>query len=82
MPPADFSGLSEAELRKMEEAGRVGVEARLQCLRNIQLLLDSSVVMMQQYTASAAVARYFRIAIKVCEYLLYSFQGINTFNFL
>lgn len=56
MPPADFSGLSEAELRKMEDAGRAGVEARLQCLRNIQLLLDTSVVMMQQYAASAAVA--------------------------
>lgn len=56
MPPADFSGLSEAELRKMEEAGRAGIEARLQCLRNIQLLLDTSVAMMQQYAASAAVA--------------------------
>lgn len=56
MPPPDFSGLSEGDLRKMEEVGRAGIEARLQCLRNIQLLLDTSVVMMQQYAASAAVA--------------------------
>lgn len=53
MPPADFTGLSEEELRRMEEAGRTGIEARLRCLRNIQLLLDTSVIMMQQYVATA-----------------------------
>lgn len=56
MPPSDLSNLTEEQLRIMEASGRVGVEARLRCLRNIQLLLDASVVMMQQYTASAAAA--------------------------
>ncbi|XP_075222748.1 septin interacting protein 3 [Lycorma delicatula] len=56
IPPADFSGLSNEELRRMEDSAREGIEARLRCLRNIQLLLDASVVLMQQYSASAAVA--------------------------
>lgn len=56
IPPADFSGLSEEELHRMEDSAREGIEARLRCLRNIQLLLDASVVLMQQYSASAAVA--------------------------
>ncbi|XP_046659106.1 E3 ubiquitin-protein ligase synoviolin A isoform X3 [Homalodisca vitripennis] len=56
MPPADLAGLSPEQLRQMEEANREGVEARLRCLHNIQLLLDTSVLMMQQYTAAAAAA--------------------------
>ncbi|XP_054259108.1 E3 ubiquitin-protein ligase synoviolin isoform X2 [Macrosteles quadrilineatus] len=56
VPPADLSQLSPEQLRQMEESGRAGVEARLKCLRNIQLLLDASVVLMQQYTAAAATA--------------------------
>lgn len=55
-PPADLSQLTPEQLEQMEQATRAGVEARLQCLRNIQLLLDASVVLMQQYSASAAVA--------------------------
>lgn len=56
MPPPNWSGLSVEELRQMEDAERRGVEARLQCLRNIHTFMDASVLLMQQYLASAAVA--------------------------
>ena len=56
MPPANFTGLSTEELQKMEGITRESVEARLQCLRNIQLLLDASVTLMLQYSAAAASA--------------------------
>lgn len=44
------------ELRQMEDSGRRGVEARLQCLRNIHTLMDASVILMQQYITSATIA--------------------------
>lgn len=56
MPPANFSGMSTEELQRMEGATRESVEARLQCLRNIQLLLDASVTLMLQYSAAAAAS--------------------------
>lgn len=56
LPPQNFNGLSEEELRQMEDSSRRGIEARLQCLRNIQLLMDASVILMQQYVTSASVA--------------------------
>jgi len=56
MPPANFTGLSTEELQKMEGVTRESVEARLQCLRNIQLLLDAAVTLMLQYSAAAASA--------------------------
>ena len=49
MPPANFSGLSDEDLKKMEGDARENIEARLQCLRQIELLLDASVTVMQQY---------------------------------
>lgn len=49
MPPSDFTGLSDEELRRMEGDARENIEARLQCLRQIELLLDASVTVMQQY---------------------------------
>lgn len=55
MPPPNFEGLSEAELAAMEGQERGAVEARIRCLRNIQVLLDAAVMEMQQY--SAVVAR-------------------------
>merc|ERR1712029_169258 len=55
-PPPNFSGMSEAELREMEGTERSNVEARIRCLRNIQVLLDAAVMEMQQY--SAVVARH------------------------
>jgi len=55
MPPANFQGMSEEELREMEGNERQHVEARIRCLRNVQVLLDAAVLEMQQY--SAVVAR-------------------------
>lgn len=55
MPPPDFSGLSPAELAAMEGEERAAVEARIRCLRNIQVLLDAAVMEMQQY--SSVIAR-------------------------
>jgi E3 ubiquitin-protein ligase synoviolin len=50
-PLLQTTGLSDEELRRMEGNSRENVEARLRCLRNVQILLDSAVVQMQQYTA-------------------------------
>jgi len=55
MPPPNFQGMSEEELREMEGSEREHVEARIRCLRNIQVLLDAAVTEMQQY--SSVVAR-------------------------
>eukprot|EP00090_Calanus_glacialis_P028667 TRINITY_DN46002_c0_g1_i1.p1 TRINITY_DN46002_c0_g1~~TRINITY_DN46002_c0_g1_i1.p1 ORF type:complete len:696 (-),score=248.20 TRINITY_DN46002_c0_g1_i1:163-2250(-) len=54
-PPPNFSGMSDTELQEMEGRERTSVEARIRCLRNIQVLLDAAVMEMQQY--SAVVAR-------------------------
>merc|ERR1719150_2765494 len=50
MPPPNFEGLSTAELAAMEGQERTAVEARIRCLRNIQVLLDAAVMEMQQYS--------------------------------
>merc|ERR1711997_1101345 len=47
----NFEGLSAAELAAMEGQERTAVEARIRCLRNIQVLLDAAVMEMQQYSA-------------------------------
>jgi len=54
-PPPNFTGMSDTELEEMEGRERSNVEARIRCLRNIQVLLDAAVMEMQQY--SAVVAR-------------------------
>jgi len=54
-PPPNFTGMSDQELRELEGTERNNVEARIRCLRNIQVLLDAAVMEMQQY--SAVVAR-------------------------
>lgn len=51
MPPQNFSGLTDDELRAMEGHERANVEARIKCLRNIQVLLDAAVMEMQQYSS-------------------------------
>ena len=51
MPPQNFSGLTDEELKAMEGNERANVEARIKCLRNIQVLLDAAVMEMQQYSA-------------------------------
>lgn len=51
-PPApNFNGLNDDEVRRMEGSERRAVEARIQCLQNIQTLLDAAVVQLQQYTS-------------------------------
>ena len=50
MPPPDYSGMTDEEVQAMEGAERAAVEARVQCLRNIQVLLDAAMVQIQQYS--------------------------------
>ncbi|XP_038074892.1 E3 ubiquitin-protein ligase synoviolin B-like [Patiria miniata] len=49
MPPPDFAGLTEEELRAMEGTERQHLEARIECLRSIHTLLDAAMVQIQQY---------------------------------
>uniref|UniRef100_A0A8C7T405 RING-type E3 ubiquitin transferase n=1 Tax=Oncorhynchus mykiss TaxID=8022 RepID=A0A8C7T405_ONCMY len=48
-PPPALSTMSEAELRELEQEGRRGLEARLQCLHNIHTLLDAAMLNIDQY---------------------------------
>ncbi|XP_047537281.1 E3 ubiquitin-protein ligase synoviolin [Vanessa atalanta] len=48
--PAALASLSADELRRLEGTERRNVEARLQLLREIQAMLDASVLLMQQYS--------------------------------
>ena len=51
LPPQNFAGLTDDELKAMEGNERANVEARIKCLRNIQVLLDAAVMEMQQYSS-------------------------------
>jgi len=53
-PLPNVTGLSDDELRRLEGTTREHLEARIQALRNIQILLDSAVVQMQQYSQVVA----------------------------
>ncbi|XP_036404904.1 E3 ubiquitin-protein ligase synoviolin [Megalops cyprinoides] len=53
-PPASLSTLSEAELRELEQEGRRGLEARLQCLHNIHTLLDAAMLNIHHYLTTVA----------------------------
>lgn len=46
--------MSEAELRELEQEGRRGLEARLQCLHNIHTLLDAAMLNIDQYLTTVA----------------------------
>ncbi|XP_068618913.1 E3 ubiquitin-protein ligase synoviolin A [Battus philenor] len=52
--PATLATLSTAELQRMEGNERRNIEARLQLLREIQAMLDASVLLMQQYSTVVA----------------------------
>lgn len=54
-----FTGLSDEEVRAMEGNERRAVEARVNCLRNIGVLLDAAAIQLQQYTSILATIRYF-----------------------
>nr|CAD7444552.1 unnamed protein product [Timema bartmani] len=56
IPGVNYSGLSVEELRRLEGNMRENVEGRIQCLKNIQALLDASVLLMQQYSLAAATS--------------------------
>lgn len=45
----NFAGLTDEEVRRMEGSERQAVEQRVQCLRNIQTLLDAATVQLHQY---------------------------------
>ena len=45
-PPPNFAGMSEAELLQMEGVERTNIEARIRCLRNIQVSLDTRVTVL------------------------------------
>ena len=55
-PPPNLTELSEEELRAMEGNLRQAVEARIQTLQRVQLLLDAASAMMNQYQTAAATA--------------------------
>lgn len=46
--------MSEAELRELEQEGRRGLEARLQCLHNIHTLLDAAMLNIHHYLSTVA----------------------------
>ncbi|KAH0949722.1 hypothetical protein HN011_001063 [Eciton burchellii] len=56
VPPPNLTELSEEELRAMEGNLRQAVQARIQTLQRIQLLLDAANAMMNQYQTAAATA--------------------------
>jgi hypothetical protein len=51
MPRQDLAGLSAEELRRMEGDERRSIEARVQCLQDINTLLTAALTQMQQYTS-------------------------------
>ncbi|XP_024938867.1 E3 ubiquitin-protein ligase synoviolin isoform X1 [Cephus cinctus] len=55
-PPPNLTTLSEEELRAMEGNMRQAVEARIETLQRVQLLLDAANAMMNQYQTAAATA--------------------------
>uniref|UniRef100_A0A672NP30 RING-type E3 ubiquitin transferase n=1 Tax=Sinocyclocheilus grahami TaxID=75366 RepID=A0A672NP30_SINGR len=62
-PPSTLSSMSEAELRELEQEGRRGLEARLQCLHNIHTLLDAAMLNIHHYLSTVATLRYANMGI-------------------
>lgn len=59
LPPTNFAGLTDEELRAMEGHERQHLEARLQCLQNIHTLLDAAMLQINQYlTVLATIGPY------------------------
>ncbi|EFO19368.1 hypothetical protein LOAG_09127 [Loa loa] len=48
-PVPSFVGLTDEEVAAMEGTERAAVEARINCIRNISLLLDAATMQLQQY---------------------------------
>lgn len=66
----NFNGLTDDEVRQMENQSRRAVEARIQCLRNIQTLLDAAAIQLQQYLSIMPLMK--------CETVL-QFQNVPSF---
>lgn len=56
-PPPNLTTLTDEELRAMEGNMRQAVEARIQTLQRVQLLLDAANAMMSQYQTAAITAK-------------------------
>nr|XP_022904497.1 E3 ubiquitin-protein ligase synoviolin B [Onthophagus taurus] len=56
IPPQNLASLTREQLQQLEGNERANVEARIQWLRNINVMLDAAVIMLQQYSAAAAVS--------------------------
>ncbi|XP_011496182.1 PREDICTED: E3 ubiquitin-protein ligase synoviolin A isoform X2 [Ceratosolen solmsi marchali] len=56
IPPTNLTALSEEELRMMEGNLRQAVEARIETLKRVQLLLDAGIAMMSQYQTVTTIA--------------------------
>lgn len=65
-----FTGLSDEEVRAMEGTERRAVEARVNCLRNIGVLLDAAAIQLQQYTSILATIRFVFLTIEGVRYIL------------
>uniref|UniRef100_A0A1I8EBZ3 E3 ubiquitin-protein ligase hrd-1 n=1 Tax=Wuchereria bancrofti TaxID=6293 RepID=A0A1I8EBZ3_WUCBA len=48
-PVPSFAGLTDEEVAAMEGTERAAIEARINCIRNISLLLDAATMQLQQY---------------------------------
>lgn len=58
LPPLNLSQMSAEELAEMEGNERHNVEARIHCLRNLSVLLNASMVHMQQYMNICSATRF------------------------
>jgi E3 ubiquitin-protein ligase synoviolin len=56
MPPSNFSGLSSDDLRYMQGNERQNIEARFQCLSDIQTLLNAALLLLHQYVTAVAAS--------------------------
>lgn len=57
IPPLHLNTLNDEELHEMEGNLREAVEARIQTLQRIQLLLDAANVLMNQYQNATATSK-------------------------
>jgi hypothetical protein len=48
LPPRDFTGLTDEELRNMEGTTREAIEARIRAMRQIMIMLDCATMMANQ----------------------------------
>uniref|UniRef100_A0A673L2X6 RING-type E3 ubiquitin transferase n=1 Tax=Sinocyclocheilus rhinocerous TaxID=307959 RepID=A0A673L2X6_9TELE len=79
-PPSTLSTMSEAELRELEQEGRRGLEARLQCLHNIHTLLDAAMLNIHHYLSTVATLRYANMGHCILLFIDGSVNGATGFS--